>query len=170
MSKTIIGNKEYFKGIHKIQFEGKESKNPLAFRYYDENKVVNGKTLKEHLKFAVAYWHSFCGTGGDPFGAGTRPMPWLESSDPIQQAKDKMDAAFEVFTKLGTPYYCFHDTDLMAEGNSVKESEKRLQTIVEYARQKQEVKRAKKKIAVLATYLLECPPDPACRNTLARPA
>jgi len=133
-----IGNKEYFKGINKIQFEGKESKNPLAFRYYDENKVVNGKTLKEHLKFAVAYWHSFCGTGGDPFGAGTRPMPWLESSDPIQQAKDKMDAAFEVFTKLGTPYYCFHDTDLVAEGNSVKESEKRLQTIVEYARQKQE--------------------------------
>jgi xylose isomerase len=133
-----IGNKEYFKGINKIQFEGKESKNPLAFRYYNENKVVNGKTLKEHLKFAVAYWHSFCGTGGDPFGAGTRPMPWLESSDPIQQAKDKMDAAFEVFTKLGTPYYCFHDTDLVAEGNSVKESEKRLQTIVEYARQKQE--------------------------------
>ncbi len=137
MSKLVIGNKEYFKGIGKIEFEGKESKNPLAFRYYDETKVVNGKTLKEHLKFAVAYWHSFCGTGGDPFGAGTRPMPWLSSTDPIQQAKDKMDAAFEVFTKLGTPYYCFHDTDLVAEGNSVDESGKRLQTIVEYAKQKQ---------------------------------
>ncbi len=139
MSHIIIGNKEYFKGIGKIQFEGKESKNPLAFRYYDENKMINGKNLKEHLKFAIAYWHSFCGTGGDPFGSGTRPMPWLESNDPIQQAKDKMDAAFEVFTKLGTPYYCFHDTDLIAEGNSVKESEKRLETIVEYAKQKQEI-------------------------------
>ena len=139
MSNIVIGNREYFKGIDKIKFEGKDSKNPLAFRYYDENKLVNGKTMKEHLRFAVAYWHSFCGTGGDPFGAGTRPMPWLTASDPVQQAKDKMDAAFEVFTKLGTPYYCFHDTDLVDEGGSVAESGKRLQTIVEYAKQKQEV-------------------------------
>ncbi|HCC29631.1 MAG TPA: xylose isomerase, partial [Marinilabiliales bacterium] len=133
----VLGEKEYFKGIGKIQFEGTGSKNPLAFRYYDENRFVGGKTMKEHLRFAVAYWHSFCGDGGDPFGNATRPMPWRGAADPIQAGKDKMDAAFEFFTKLGNPYYCFHDFDLVSEGSSVAESEKRLQTIVEYAKQKQ---------------------------------
>ncbi|MCK9207432.1 MAG: xylose isomerase [Salinivirgaceae bacterium] len=133
----VLGEKEYFKGIGKIQFEGTGSKNPLAFRYYDENRFVGGKTMKEHLRFAVAYWHSFCGDGGDPFGNATRPMPWRGATDPIQAGKDKMDAAFEFFTKLGNPFYCFHDFDLVSEGSSVAESEKRLQTIVEYAKQKQ---------------------------------
>ncbi|PKP10412.1 MAG: xylose isomerase [Bacteroidetes bacterium HGW-Bacteroidetes-4] len=133
----VLGEKEYFKGIGKIQFEGVESKNPMAFRYYDENRKIGGKTMKEHLRFAVAYWHSFVGDGGDPFGNATRPMPWKGANDPIAAAKNKMDAAFEFFTKLGNPFYCFHDFDLVSEGSSVAESEKRLQTIVEYASQKQ---------------------------------
>lgn len=134
----VLGEKEYFKGIGKIQFEGVESKNPMAFRYYDENRKIGGKTMKEHLRFAVAYWHSFVGDGGDPFGNATRPMPWKGANDPIAAAKNKMDAAFEFFTKLGNPFYCFHDFDLVSEGSSVAESEKRLQTIVEYAAQKQQ--------------------------------
>lgn len=134
---TLIGNAEYFKGIGKIQFEGKESDNPLAFKYYDENKVVAGKTMKEHFRFAIAYWHTFTGVGGDPFGAPTQQFPWLKNSDPLQQAKDKMDAAFEFITKIGAPYYCFHDFDLIAEGSTLTESTKRLEMITEYALEKQ---------------------------------
>ena len=129
---------EFFRGIEKIKFEGKESCNPLAFKHYDENLVVNGKTLKEHLRFAVAYWHSFCGTGADPFGGGTRELPWLLSTDAISKGKTKMDAAFEFFTKLGVPFYCFHDFDLVDEGETIAESEKRLYAITEYAKQKQD--------------------------------
>ncbi|NVJ48467.1 MAG: xylose isomerase [Cytophagia bacterium] len=134
---TLIGNAEYFKGIGKIQFEGKESDNPLAFKYYDENRVVAGKTMKEHFRFAIAYWHTFTGVGGDPFGAPTQQFPWLTNSDPLQQAKDKMDAAFEFITKIGAPYYCFHDFDLIAEGSSLAESTKRLELITDYALEKQ---------------------------------
>ncbi|MFD2100452.1 xylose isomerase [Flagellimonas iocasae] len=130
------GDKEYFKGIGKIAFEGKGSDNPLSFKYYDENKVVGGKTMKEHFRFAIAYWHTFTGVGGDPFGAPTQDFPWLTSADPIQQAKDKMDAAFEFITKIGAPYYCFHDFDLIAEGDTLAESEKRLQVITDYAKEK----------------------------------
>ncbi|MCB9314964.1 MAG: xylose isomerase [Lewinellaceae bacterium] len=130
------GQTEYFKGVGKIRYEGPESDNPMAYRYYDEHKLVGGKSMREHLKFAVAYWHSLCGTGGDPFGPGTKPFPWLQANDPIQQAKDKMDAAFELITKLGLPYYCFHDFDLIAEGDSLTENEKRLQTIGAYAKEK----------------------------------
>ncbi len=130
------GDKEFFKGIGKISFEGKGSDNPLAFKYYDENKVVGGKTMKEHFRFAIAYWHTFTGVGSDPFGAPTQEFPWLTSADPIQQAKDKMDAAFEFITKIGAPYYCFHDFDLIAEGNTLAESEKRLQIITDYAQEK----------------------------------
>ncbi len=137
MSQVITGEKEYFQGIPKIQFEGKESDNPFAFKYYDENKVVAGKTLKEHFRFAVAYWHSFCGVGGDPFGPGTKVFPWAEKSDPYAQAKDKMDAAFEFMTKIGAPFYCFHDFDLIDEGDSHSENEKRLQFITDYALEKQ---------------------------------
>ena len=133
----IKGSKEFFPGIGHIQFEGRESDNPLAFKWYDENKIIAGKKLKDYLKFAVAYWHSFCNTGGDPFGPGTKLFPWNESGDSIQAAKDKMDAAFEFLTKLGVPYYCFHDIDLVDEGNSAAEYEKRLQAIVDYAKQKQ---------------------------------
>lgn len=135
--KPLIGEKEYFEGIGKIQFEGKESDNPLAFRYYDENRKVGDKTMKEYFRFAVAYWHSFTGTGGDPFGVGTKNFPWLQNSDPYQQAKDKMDAAFEFITKIGAPYYCFHDYDLIDEGETLAESEKRLNFITDYAKEKQ---------------------------------
>jgi xylose isomerase len=130
-------SKTYFPKIDKIPFEGKESDNPLAFRFYDENRVIAGKTMKEHFKFSIAYWHSFCGTGGDPFGPGTIVHPWDASADPIQRAKDKMDAAFEFITKIGAPYYCFHDIDLIDEGPSLGEYEKRMQIITEYAKQKQ---------------------------------
>lgn len=135
---VLLGSKEFFPGIGKIKFEGHESKNPLAFRCYDENRVVAGKTMRDHFRFAVAYWHSFCGTGGDPFGPGTRILPWNASNDPIQLAKDKMDAAFEFITKLGVPYYCFHDIDLIDEGDSFNEYERRLKTIIGYAKEKQQ--------------------------------
>jgi len=130
-------SKTYFSNIGKIPFEGKDSDNPLAFRFYDENKIIAGKTMKEHFKFAIAYWHSFCGTGGDPFGPGTIKHPWDSSTDPVQRAKDKMDAAFEFITKIGAPYYCFHDIDLIDEGSSLSQYEKHLQIITDYAKQKQ---------------------------------
>lgn len=138
MANILLGDKEYFKGIGQIKYEGPESDNPLAYRWYDENRVVAGKTLKEHLRFAVAYWHSFCGDGGDPFGSPTHIFPWDEKSDPVERAKDKMDAAFEFITKLNMPYYCFHDVDMVDYGNDLKENERRLKTLVEYAQQKQQ--------------------------------
>jgi xylose isomerase len=128
---------EYFKNIPRIPFEGRESDNPLAFKFYDAKRKVGKKTMQEHLRFAVAYWHSFCGTGGDPFGAPTKDFPWLTSSDPMQRAYDKMDAAFEFITKLGIPFYCFHDYDLVDEAATLQESEKRLEKIVDYAGKKQ---------------------------------
>ena len=97
---AILGNKEYFKGIGEIKFEGKESDNPLAFKYYNPEQVVAGKTMREHFRFAIAYWHTFCGQGGDPFGPGTQNFGWDQSSDPVQAAKDKADAAFEFITKM----------------------------------------------------------------------
>jgi xylose isomerase len=133
----LTGDKEFFKGIGKISFEGRESDNPLAYKFYDENKVIAGKTLKEHMRFAVAYWHTFCSTGDDPFGPGTKIHPWGQTNDAIANAKEKMDAAFEFITKLGVPYYCFHDFDLVDEGDTIAESEKRLKVMVDYAQQKQ---------------------------------
>ena len=129
---------EYFPNIEKIPFEGKESTNPFAFKYYNPDLVVqDGKTMKEYFRFAIAYWHTFCGTGNDPFGPGTKNFPWNTATEPIQRAKSKMDAAFEFIHKIGAPYYCFHDFDLVDEGSSITESETRLQTMVEYATQKQ---------------------------------
>ncbi len=133
MSKVIIGDKEYFKGVGQILFEGRDSRNPLAFKWYDPNLRVAGKTLKKHFKFAVAYWHTLCNEGGDPFGPGTKIFPWATGIDPIQRAKDKMDAAFEFMTKLGMEYYCFHDVDLIDEGKNLAEFEKRLDIITDYA-------------------------------------
>ena len=129
-------SKEYYKGISKIKFEGPESDNPLAFKYYDPEKVVAGKTMKEHFKFAIAYWHSFCGVGSDPFGPGTQNFEWDKSPDPVQAAKDKADAAFEFVSKMGFEYFCFHDYDLIKEGSSLMDSEKRLNAIVEYIKEK----------------------------------
>jgi len=133
-----VGDKEYFKGIPKIAFEGKASDNPLAFKYYNPDQVVAGKTMREHFKFAIAYWHSFCGQGSDPFGAGTQNFPWDQSNDPVQAAKDKADAAFEFISKMGFDYFCFHDYDLIQEGNSLAESEKRLAAITDYIKTKQD--------------------------------
>jgi len=137
MGNVITGEKEFFKGIGQVKFEGLESDNPLAFRWYDENRVIAGKTMKDHLRFAGAYWHSFVATGNDPFGEDTINHPWDEKSDPIERAKDKMDAAFEFLTKMTLPFYCFHDVDVVDFGNDVQENERRLQTMVEYAKQKQ---------------------------------
>jgi len=133
---VLIGNKEYFKGINQIKYEGKESKNPLAFKWYNENQIVAGKTMKEHLRFAVAYWHSLCGTGGDPFGPGTKQFPWDGAKDIMDANKERMDAAFEFITKLGAPFYCFHDTDVAGDG-SVFEIETRLAKMVDKAKEMQ---------------------------------
>ena len=134
---VLLGDKEYFKGVGQIKFEGPETDNPLAYRYYDENKVVAGKTMKEHFRFASAYWHSFGGNGSDPFGEPTHLFPWDEKSDPVEKAKDKMDAAFEFITKMGFPYYCFHDVDVIGYGNDVAENDRRMQALTEYAKEKQ---------------------------------
>jgi len=134
---VLIGAKEFFPGIGKIKFEGRQSTNPLAFKWYDENQKIGGKSMKELFRFSMAYWHTLCGTGGDPFGPGTLVRPWNSSADALTHAKEKMDAAFEFMTKIGIPFYCFHDFDLINEGSSLAESEKRLQTIVEYAKEKQ---------------------------------
>ncbi|WP_020209790.1 xylose isomerase [Gilvimarinus chinensis] len=132
-----LGDKEYFPGVEKIEYEGAESDNPLAFKWYDENKVVAGKTMKEHFKFAVSYWHTFCGAGHDPFGPGPFIFPWNEGKDADTRARMKLDAAFEFFTKLGTPYYCFHDVDVIEEGNSRSETSARLAKWVGWAKEKQ---------------------------------
>jgi len=132
-----IRSKEFFKNIPQVKFEGTESDNPFAFRWYDENKKIAGKTMKEHLRFSCAYWHSFCGSGADPFGEPTHLFPWNEKNDAVERAKDKMDAAFEFITKMNLPYYCFHDVDVVDYTNDVKDNDRRLQAMVEYAKQKQ---------------------------------
>lgn len=138
MGSIILGEKEFFKGIGQIKYEGPQSDNPLAYRWYDENRVVAGKTLKEHLRFAGAYWHSFVGNGADPFGEPTHIFPWNAKTDAVERAKDKMDAAFEFLTKLNLPFYCFHDVDVVDYTNDINENDRRLQALVEYAKQKQE--------------------------------
>lgn len=133
---AFIGKREYFPGIGKIKFEGVESRNPLAFKWYDETRVINGKTMKEHLRFAIAYWHTFCGDGGDPFGPGTKNFPWTGAPDPLESAYNKLDAAFEFITKIGASYYCFHDTDIVGDG-SVFQIEKRMGQVVPVMQQMQ---------------------------------
>ena len=129
---TIIGQKEFFKGIDQINFEGEESDNPFSYRFYDKEKVVLGKPMKEHFKFAVAYWHSFVNSGNDPFGIGTKKYPWMELKDVKQRSYQKMDAAFEFISKLDLEYFCFHDFDLVDEGKTILESERRLDDISDY--------------------------------------
>jgi len=133
----FIGNREYFASIPCIPFEGKTSRNPLSFKFYDKNKKILGKTLEQHLRFAVCYWHSFCGGGRDPFGDDTRVFPWETYPDAVDNAKGKLDAAFEFITKLGVPYYCFHDRDIAPAGNTVAESERNLKTLVGLAKERQ---------------------------------
>ena len=134
---VVTGTKEFFKDIGKISYEGLESDNPLAYRWYDEDKVVAGKTMKEYLRFACAYWHSFCGSGADPFGEPTHLFPWNEKTDAVERAKDKADAAFEFITKLGLPYYCFHDVDAVDYTNDINENDRRLKAITDYLGEKQ---------------------------------
>ncbi|UJH68514.1 xylose isomerase [Allomuricauda sp. SCSIO 65647] len=134
---VLLGEKEFFKGIGEIKYEGRDSDNPMAFKFYNPEQKVAGKTMREHFKFAMAYWHTLCGTGGDPFGPGTKRFPWATSSDPIKAAKDKADAAFEFATKMGFEYYCFHDFDLVDEAETLAESEKRIHKMVDYLKQKQ---------------------------------
>ncbi|WP_077338535.1 xylose isomerase [Pseudocolwellia agarivorans] len=115
-------SEQFFNNVKKIQFEGANSTNPLAFRHYDENKIVLGKTMKEHLRFAACYWHNFCSTGFDIFGEGTFDRPWIQpTGNQLQLAEQKAKVAFEFFEKLGAPYFCFHDADIAPEGNSLKE-------------------------------------------------
>lgn len=132
-----MANTEYFTGISKIPFEGSESDNPFSFKYYNPDQIVAGKTMRDHFKFAIAYWHSFCGQGTDPFGAGTQNFPWDKSTDPVQAARDKADAAFEFISKMGFDYYCFHDYDLVQEASTLAESEKRVIAITDYIKEKQ---------------------------------
>lgn len=127
----------FFPNIGNIPYEGRSSKNPLAFKWYNASQEIRGKSMKEHLRFSVAWWHSFCGNGSDPFGRGTRIFPWDDVSDPIDRARIRMDYAFEFISKLGIPFYCFHDYDLADEASGIIESERRLQVMTEYAKQKQ---------------------------------
>jgi xylose isomerase len=137
MASIVTGDKEFFKQIGQIKYEGLQSDNPLAFRWYDADKIVGGKSLKDHLRFACSYWHSFCGNGADPFGEPTHLFAWNEKADAVERAKDKMDAAFEFITKMNLGYYCFHDVDVVDYTNDVNENDRRLQALVEYAKQKQ---------------------------------
>lgn len=138
MSRSVFtGERAYFPDIDAIPFEGRESDNPLAFKFYEPNKVVGGKTMEEHLRFAVCYWHTFCGKGADPFGRDTQVFAWDDAPDAMTAARQRMDAAFEFASKLGVPYYCFHDIDMSPEGADARESERNLQTMVELAAERQ---------------------------------
>ncbi|PKL10502.1 MAG: xylose isomerase [Spirochaetae bacterium HGW-Spirochaetae-8] len=137
MESFYTGDMEYFKGIGKIEFEGPASDNPLAFKFYNPNQIVAGKTMAEHLRFSVAYWHSFCADGTDPFGRATMTFPWKDH-DPMQAALNKADAAFEFCTKLGVPFYAFHDTDVAPEGDSAAEYEKNYLTVASYLKKLQD--------------------------------
>ncbi len=130
--------KTYFPNIDKIPYEGPQSKNPLAFRYYDANRIVAGKKLSEWCKFAMAWWHTLCAEGTDQFGGGTKSFPWAEGSDALTIAKQRVDAGFEFMQKMGIEYYCFHDVDLVAEANTIEEYEANLKTIVAYLKEKQQ--------------------------------
>ncbi|MDR3251719.1 MAG: xylose isomerase [Tannerella sp.] len=132
-----MATKTYFPTVEKIEFEGKESKNPLAFRYYDPEKTVYGKKMKEWFKFSMAWWHTLCAEGGDPFGGGTKTFPWTAGDSALEIAKQRLDAGFEFMQKIGIEYYCFHDIDLIGEGDSIEEYEANLKAIVAYAKQKQ---------------------------------
>jgi xylose isomerase len=129
--------KVYFPSVEAIKFEGKESRNPLAFRYYNAEQVVYGKKMKDWFRFSMAWWHTLCAEGGDPFGPGTQKHPWVGAADALQAAKDKMDAGFEFMQKMGIEFYCFHDIDLVDEGSSIEEYEANLKAIVAYAKEKQ---------------------------------
>ena len=128
--------KEYFPQIGKIPFEGTESKNVMAFHYYDPERMVMGKKMKDWLRFSMAWWHTLCGASGDQFGGQTRSYEWDKADCAVQRAKDKMDAGFEIMQKLGIEYFCFHDVDLVEEGATIEEYEARMKAITDYAQEK----------------------------------
>ncbi len=129
--------KQFFPEIGKIPFEGKDSKNPMAFHYYNPDQIVAGRKMKDWLRFSMAWWHTLCAEGADQFGGGTKQFPWNESACPLERAKAKMDAGFEFMQKMGIEYYCFHDVDLIDEDPDPKKYAENLQAIVAYAKQKQ---------------------------------
>ena len=126
----------YFPNVSKIQFEGKDSKNPMAFHYYDAEKVVMGKKMKDWLRFAMAWWHTLCAEGADQFGPGTKTFPWNKGANALEVAKNKADAGFEIMDKLGIDYFCFHDVDLIDEGATIEEYEANMKAIVAYLKEK----------------------------------
>ena len=130
--------KSHFPKIGQVAYEGSKSENPLAFRYYNPDEVIDGKTMAEHLRFSIAYWHSFRGVGGDPFGPGTIVRPWENGRDPVSIARTRLDAAFEFFVKIRAPFWCFHDRDIAPEGRSLAETNRNLAKIVAHAKQLQQ--------------------------------
>ncbi|ATC66127.1 xylose isomerase [Nibricoccus aquaticus] len=127
-------SKSHFSGIDTIAYEGPRSENALSFKHYNPDEVIDGKTMSEHLRFGIAYWHAFRGTGADPFGPGTIVRPWESGKDPVSVAKVRMDAAFEFFQKIRAPFWCFHDRDIAPEGKTLAESNKYLDAIVAHAK------------------------------------
>ena len=122
---------KFFTEIEKIQYEGPQSDNPLAFRWYNPGQMVLGKTMSEQLRMSVCFWHTFCWQGNDPFGGQSMFRPWFEAGDPMQRASEKLAVAFEFFEKLGVPYFCFHDRDVAPEGESLSQSNRNLEELVE---------------------------------------
>jgi xylose isomerase len=127
-----------FPEVQKIRYEGPDSKNPLAFRHYDPDERVEGKTMKEHLRFAVAYWHTFRGTGSDPFGPGTMKRPWEDGTDSVEMAVKRVRVAFEFMEKLGVPYNCFHDRDVAPEGKTLRDTNANLDSVVSVMEEEQQ--------------------------------
>ncbi|MBN1816769.1 MAG: xylose isomerase [Sedimentisphaerales bacterium] len=138
MSRSKGTMKESFPGVKKIEYEGPESKNPLSFKHYNPDQLVEGKTMAEHLRFSVAYWHAFRNGGGDQFGGPTRLMPWDDGSDSVANAQNRVRAAFEFFEKLGVGFYCFHDRDVAPEGATLAESNKNLDAVVKVLKEEQQ--------------------------------
>ena len=130
---------DYFSKIDEIKFEGISSNNPLSFKFYDENKIVLGKTMKEHLRFAACYWHTFNWPGLDPFGGPTFDRPWMKSGDALKMAELKLDIAFDFFSKIKTPFFCFHDRDIAPEGSTYKETQKNFFHIIDLMEKKMEL-------------------------------
>ena len=119
-----------FPDVHKIKYEGPSSTNPMAFRWYNENEIVEGKSMKDQLRFSVAYWHTMRGTGGDPFGPGTMLRPWEAAQDSVPNACNRVRVAFEFMEKLGAPFFCFHDRDVAPEGKNLAETNRNLDAVV----------------------------------------
>ncbi|QDT36812.1 xylose isomerase [Stratiformator vulcanicus] len=128
----------YFPEVSKIEFEGPESKNPLAFKHYNPDEVIEGQSMKELLRFAVCWWHTFRGTGGDPFGPGTAERPWEDGTDSLDMAKKRVEVGFEFIEKLGAPYYCWHDRDVAPEGANLKETNANFDAIAKLLKEHQD--------------------------------